>query len=78
MRVDDNHTVYVRLAHEADQDRRQALVMKLEWERGIRSAVFDAADPRRLRIDYDPARFSELTLLDTVRRHGWQAELEHS
>lgn len=73
---DASHTTYLHLAQEADQSQRQALVMKLERERGIAHAVFDAADPCRLRVDYNDADFSELTLLDTVRGHGWDAELE--
>lgn len=70
------HTTYLHLAQAADQNRRQGLVMKLERERGIAHAVFDAADASRLRVDYDTAYFSDLTLLDIVRRHGWEAELE--
>lgn len=73
---DATHTTYLLLAQGADQNRRQALVMKLERERGIAHAVFDANDPTRLRVDYDTACFSELTLLDIVHRHGWAAELQ--
>lgn len=73
--TDATQTTYLRLLDDADQNQRQTLVMKLEWERGIHQAVFDADEPHRLRVDYDPAHFSELTLLDTVRGHGWQAEL---
>lgn len=75
--TDATQTTYLHLLDDADQDRRQALVMKLEWERGIHRAVFDADKSQRLRIDYDGAHFSELTLLDAVRGHGWQAELEN-
>jgi len=73
--TDTPRTTYLSLPGDADQDERQTLVMKLEWERGLHHAVFEPNDPHRLRIDYDPAHFSELTLLDTVRGHGWRAEL---
>ncbi|HKK04528.1 MAG: hypothetical protein P8009_03015 [Gammaproteobacteria bacterium] len=75
--TDATRTAYLHLQDDADQNTRQALIMKLEWERGIHRAVFDAGKSQRLRVDYDPAHFSELTLLDAVRGHGWQAELEN-
>jgi len=74
--ADATHSTYLTLSDDADQDQRQALVMKLEWEPGVEHAVFDPHDAHRLRIDYDPEHFSELTLLDAVRGHGWQAEID--
>lgn len=58
----------IRFAEALPLDGREEVVLRLKHQRGVSSAVFDAADPTLLRVRADPARFSAATLRDFVAR----------
>jgi len=62
--------VSLRIDEALDLAAREELVMDLLSVLGIERAVFRPEDPHALDVDYDSARFSELTLVDFLRLHG--------
>lgn len=66
--------VEIYINEDVDVSQRSWLSAKLEHERGIVGAWF-GGDHHRLTVRYEPERFSHLTLLDTVKQHGFHGEI---
>jgi hypothetical protein len=65
----------IDLAETLDVDQRSWLVAKLEDERGIISAWFDDENHHRLIVRYEHEHFSDLTLLDAIKEHGFHGKM---
>ena len=67
--------VEIHLREALDADQRSWLVTRLGKETGIIEAQFPWDDPHRLRIRYEQAHFSHVTLLDTIVEHGFHGRI---
>lgn len=56
----------IRFAEALSLDAREEVVIRLQHQTGVHSAVFDPNDPTRLRVQFDPGRFSTATLRDFI------------
>ena len=65
----------LELEQELPLSRREELVARLEHVRGVRLALFDARDTRRLTVASAPGTFSDETLLDFLRHLGVTARV---
>jgi hypothetical protein len=65
----------IDLAETLDVDQRSWLVAKLEDERGMISAWFDDENHHRLIVRYEREHFSDLTLLDAIKEHGFHGKI---
>ena len=65
----------IYIQQDLDVSQRSWLVAKLEHKRGIISAWFKGGDHHRLTVHYDHGHFSHVTLLDTIKEHGFHGEI---
>lgn len=61
-----------------DVSQRTWLVAKLEHESGIIGAWFEGGNHHHLSVRYERDHFSQITLLDTIKEHGFQGEIVSS
>lgn len=67
--------IEIFIKEDLEAPRRSDLVSRLEQEIGIVSAWFEGGDHHRLTIHYEPDHFSHLTLLDTIKEHGFHGKI---
>ena len=67
--------VKIYLQEDMDTAKRSWLTPALEHEKGIISALFEHGNHHRLTIDFERDHFSYLTLLDTIRMHGYHGKI---
>jgi len=67
--------VEIKIQEDMDVSQRSWLVAKLEHIKGIISAWFDSEDHHRLTVHYERDHFSHLTLLDTIKEHGFHGKI---
>jgi hypothetical protein len=67
----EQERVEIYIQEDMDVSRRAWLVAKLEDERGIVGAWFEGGDHHRLTVHFERNHFSRLTLLDTIKLHGF-------
>ncbi|HEU4618284.1 MAG TPA: hypothetical protein VFV10_09595 [Gammaproteobacteria bacterium] len=67
-------TVGVNVREHVGSLDQQALVRDLRAEPGIGDVFFNAAEPHRLFIAYDPAMLNDSVLLTRLYRHGVHPE----
>lgn len=65
--------IYIR--EDMDASQRSWLVTKLEDERGIISACFKGIDHHRLTVHLERDHFTHITLLNTIKLEGFNAEI---
>ena len=63
------------IKEDMDVSHRASLVARLEEETGIVGAWFESGSHHRLIVHYQREYFSQLTLLDTIKRHGLHGEV---
>ena len=71
----EQEKIEIHIKEDMDISQRTWLVAKLEHERGIIDACFENEDHHRLIIHYEPEHFSHVTLLDTIKEHGYHGEI---
>lgn len=71
----EQEMIEIYINEDVDVSQRSWLAAKLEHERGIVGAWFEGGDHHRLAVHYEAKRFSHLTLLDTIRQHGFHGEI---
>ena len=67
--------VEINIQEDMDVSKRAELVAKLEYETGVVSAFFKGGDRHHLTVRYDTEYFSDVTLLDAIREHGFHGEV---
>jgi hypothetical protein len=65
----------IDIQEDLDVAQRAWLVAELEHETGIVSAWFAGGDHHRLTLHYEPEHFSHVTLLDTLKLHGFHGKI---
>lgn len=65
----------IPIQKDLDISQRSWLVAKLEHERGIIDAWFEGGNHHWLTVHYEPEHFSHVTLLDTIKEHGFHGEI---
>ncbi|HEY5604727.1 MAG TPA: hypothetical protein VIM41_16620 [Gammaproteobacteria bacterium] len=68
-------TVEIDIQEDMEVSQRSWLVTKLEQEQGIIGAWFAGGDHHRLTVHYERGHFSHVTLLDTIKEHGFHGEI---
>ncbi len=71
----EKERVEIYIQEDMNVSQRSWLVAKLEHERGIINAWFEGGDHHRLTVHYERNHFSHVTLLDTIRGHGFHGEI---
>jgi cyanophycinase-like exopeptidase len=71
----ETEKVEIFIKEDLEASRRSDLVARLEQENGIVSAWFEGGDHHRLTIHYEHDHFSHLTLLDTIKEHGFHGKI---
>jgi hypothetical protein len=71
----EKEQVEIYIQEGMDVSQRSWLVAKLEHERGIIGAWFQGEDHHRLTVQYEREHFSHVTLLDTIKEHGFHGEI---
>ena len=71
----EQEQVEIYIDEDVGVSQRSWLVAKLEHERGIVGAWFEGGDHHRLSVHYERERFSQVTLLDTIKQHGLHGEI---
>lgn len=74
----EQERVEIHIEEDINLSQRTWLVAKLEHESGIIGAWFEGGNHHRLTVRYERDRFSHITLLDTIREHGFQGEIVSS
>ena len=67
--------VEINIQEDMDVSQRSWLMAKLEHERGIIGAWFKGGDHHRLTVHYEYEHFSHVTLLDTIKGHGFHGKI---
>lgn len=65
----------IYIQEDMNVSQRSLLVAHLEHERGIISAWFEGGNHHRLTVHYEHIHFSHVTLIDTIKRHGFHSEI---
>ena len=72
----EQERVEIYIQEDMDVSQRAWLVAKLEDERGIVGAWFEGGDYHRLTVHFERSHFSHLTLLDTIKLHGFHGRID--
>jgi hypothetical protein len=71
----EQEKVEIYIEEDMGVSRRSDLVARLEQEKGIIGAWFEGGDYHRLTIHFEREHFSHVTLLDTIKEHGFHGEI---
>jgi len=71
----ERERVEIYIQEDMDVSQRSWLVAKLEHEMGIIGAWFEDGDHHRLIVQYESEHFSHVTLLDTIKEHGFHGKI---
>lgn len=70
-----NECVVIYTQEDMDVSKRSWLVASLEHYRGIVSAWFEHGDHHSLTIHFEREHFSHITLIDTIKKHGYLGKI---
>ena len=73
--VDERVVIYIR--ENMDVSKHSWLVATLEHYKGIISAYFEHGDHHRLAVLFERRHFSYITLIDTIKEHGYHGKIMH-
>ena len=73
--ANEQECVGIYIEEDMDVSQRSWLVAALEHYRGIVSAWFEHGDHHRLTIHFEHKYFSHVTLIDTIKEHGFHGKV---